>query len=178
MDPAIHWILRVGLAALLATAAFHKVSEPRVFLQTLRDYQVLPPALVPAAVPMIVAGEASVAVTLLWPELAQTAAVACGVLLAAYSAAIATNLARGRRFIDCRCLGKGARQPLSGWLLTRNGALIFASALAALPTAHRTLTWVDGLSIAGGLCVLSLLFHATNLLAAQATGWRRLRRST
>jgi hypothetical protein len=178
VDPAIHWILRAGLAALLATAAFHKAARPGVFLQTLRDYQVLPHAWVPAAVPMIVALEASVAVTLLWPALAQTAAIACGVLLGVYSAAIATNLARGRRFIDCGCLGKGARQPLSGWLLARNGALIFASALAALPMSHRSLTWVDGFSIVGGLCVLSLLFQATNGLAAQAVGWRRLRRST
>jgi uncharacterized membrane protein YphA (DoxX/SURF4 family) len=177
VDPAIAWILRLGLAVLLATAAFHKASQPRIFVQTLRDYQVLPRALVPFAVPAIVAFEAGLAVALVVPEIARVAALGSGALLIVYSAAIATNLARGRRFIDCGCLGPSARQPLSGWLLARNGALIVASALAALPIVGRPLHWLDAVSIAGGFCVISLLFHATNALATQTASWRRFGRS-
>lgn len=181
MDPVAHWILRAGLAALLATAAFHKARAPRVFLQAFRDYRLVPDVLAPAAVAVVVALEAALALALSWPGPARLAALAglgCGALLAVYSAAIAANLARGRRFIDCGCLGPGAGQPLSAWLLVRNGALVLASALVALPPAARPFGWVDAVSIAGGLGVASLLFYSTNLLAAQAAGARRLRRST
>jgi hypothetical protein len=172
VDPVALWILRVGLAALLATAAFHKASQPRAFAETLRDYRVLPDAFAPAAVAGIVALEAGVAIALLLPGTSGRAALACGALLAAYSAAIALNLARGRRTLDCGCLGPRARQPISGWLLARNGGLVLASALAALPAEARSLHWVDAVSIAGGAAVLALLFHATNALAAQAAAGR------
>lgn len=178
MDPAIHWTLRAGLAALLCTAAYHKASQPDLFLQALRGYRILPAPWAPAAVPLIVAFEAGIAVTLLWPGLEQPSAAACAVLLTVYSGAIGANLARGRRFIDCGCLGPRASQPLSGRLLARNGVLIFASLAALVPPGSRHLTWVDGLSIAGGVCVLALLFHVTNLLAAQAAAGQGLGRST
>ena len=166
VDPAISWILRAGLAALMAIAAIHKSSDFGSFVQTLRDYRVLPEALAGWAAALVVALEVSLALALLVPAFASLAALACASLLAVYSAAIAANLARGRRHIDCGCMGPSARQPLSGGLLARNAALIAACGLAALPAAARALTWVDSVSIAGGVLVVSLLFHATNTLMA------------
>ena len=177
MDPVVVWILRLSLALLLGAAALHKLRDPSAFTRTLRDYRILPAVLAPSAVPAVVAVEALLAAMLLLPFTATAAGLSTAGLLGLYSAAIATNLARGRRFIDCGCLGPGARQPLSGWLLVRNGVLMLAGALLALPVGARPLTWVDGVSIAGAVAVLALLFHATNALATLVTSTRDLRRS-
>ena len=45
-------------------------------------------------------------------------------LLALYAGAMAVNLARGRRDLDCGCAGPGVRRPVGEGLLIRNGALI------------------------------------------------------
>jgi hypothetical protein len=174
MDPVPHWILHAGLAVLMAAAAFHKVSDPAAFMRTLRDYRLLPQWLAPVAALGLVSAELLVGAALLVPKLSTPAALACAALLVVYSLAIAVNLARGRRDIDCGCLGPRGRQPLSGGLLARNGALVVACMLAALPQSGRALGWIDGVSIVGGLVVVLLLFSA--LASVNASG-RRLRRS-
>jgi uncharacterized membrane protein YphA (DoxX/SURF4 family) len=181
MDPVFTWVLRAGLALLMSVAAVHKAQDLRAFTDTLRDYRVLPVAAVGIVAPLIVLTEAGIAIGLLVPGLAPFAtapfaAALCGGLLLVYSAAIATNLARGRRHIDCGCLGPRARQPISGWLLARNGVLVAASLLAAVPVNGRALLWVDAISIGGGLAVVALLFHSTNILTVQAPSWSHLRR--
>jgi len=178
VDPAAVWILRLSLALLLGQAALHKLRQPRVFAAILRDYRVLPDSWVGAVAPGIAAVEAALAAGLLLPPTAGVAALGGGGLLAVYAAAIGWNLARGRRSIDCGCLGPGARQPLSGWLVARNGLLVAACALAALPVEPRALGWLDAVTVAGGVGVLALLFPATNALAALAADRRRLGRTT
>ena len=59
----------------------------------------------------------------------QPTAIASMTLLAIYTGAIASNLARGRREIDCGCFASSARVPLSPWLIARNLILIAAAAL-------------------------------------------------
>jgi len=176
MDPVFSWVLRAGLALLLGVAAIHKAQDLRAFSDTLRDYRVAPAAAVGILAPLIVSSEAGIAIALLLPGAAAFAAPLCGGLLLVYSAAIATNLARGRRHIDCGCLGPRSRQPISGWLLARNGVLVAASLLAAVPGSGRALLWVDAISIGGGLAVVALLFHSTNILTVQAPSWSHLRR--
>ncbi len=172
MDPALHWIVRGGLALLMATAAFHKLSDLGTFIASVRDYRIAPGVLAPFAAGGLVFAEIGIAIGLLLPGLAESAAFACAALLLLYSSAIGVNLARGRRHIDCGCLGPRARQPISGWLLIRNAGLVFACALAALPVSGRALHWVDGVSIAGGLAVACLLYQGVPALANNA---RRIR---
>jgi uncharacterized membrane protein YphA (DoxX/SURF4 family) len=180
MEPVLSWTLRAALALLMAVAAVHKAADLPAFTETVRDYRLLPPGAAQLITPLIVLVEVGIGVGLLLPGVAPLAAPACGGLLLVYSAAIAANLARGRRHIDCGCLGPqaqaGARQPISGWLLARNGVLIAASLFAAMPANGRALLWVDAISIGGGLLVLTLLLQSTNILTAQAPGWSRLRR--
>jgi hypothetical protein len=172
LDPVLSWVIRAALGLLMAAAAVHKAVDLAAFNGTLRDYQILPTRFVAFAAPLIVVVEATIAIGLLLPDVAPLAAPLCGGLLLVYSGAIAVNLARGRRHIDCGCLGPRGRgqsrgeQTLSGWLLVRNGVLVAASLLAATPPATRPLLWVDGISIFGGLVVLVLLFQSANLLAA------------
>jgi uncharacterized membrane protein YphA (DoxX/SURF4 family) len=175
LDPALHWILRAALALLFAAAALHKLRDRRRFEATLGDYRVLPEAIVPAAAAAVPGLELAVAVLLLAPLAVPAAALAGAGLLAVYSAAIAANLARGRRHIDCGCLGGRGREPLSASLLARNGALVAAClVLAASRPGGRGLAWVDFVSIAGGVAVLALLFTAAQTLAS---GWTRARRA-
>jgi uncharacterized membrane protein YphA (DoxX/SURF4 family) len=180
IDPVVAFTLRASLALLFALASFHKASRPRDFTSTLAGYRIVPERAAAVLTPLIFLLEAGIAAGLLVPGAAAPAAVASGILLCVYSVAIATNLARGRRHIDCGCLGPRARQPLSGWLLARNAALIGAAALAALPPGARTLVWVDAVSVLGAVLVLGLLFAATNALlatSALASSRRPVRRS-
>ena len=176
-DPVFAWILRASLAALFATAAVHKIRDPRAFLQTFSEYEILPRIfIVPAAI-ALVATETSIAVGLLavQPSNPENAGVGAGLaalsLLSIYSLAIGVNLLRGRRDIDCGCLGPAGRQPLSRSLVIRNGLLAVGAGATCLPISHRSLNLVDGISLLCGLVTLVLLFNAINILAVQTWRW-------
>jgi uncharacterized membrane protein YphA (DoxX/SURF4 family) len=195
LDPVVSWILRLAFAALFAMAAAHKIRDPRGFRQTLSDYQLLPRTLLMPAAIGLVAVEVLITIDLLtgsithvftgmisdtiagrmantpWAGLA-----ACGLLLL-YGLAIGVNLLRGRSEIDCGCLGPAGRQPLSSWLLVRNGILALGAALTTLPLSGRSLHAIDVITLSGGLLVLGLLFHTVNLLAADHSRWPTLERS-
>ena len=178
MDPLLDWVLRAGLASLFAVAAIHKVRDRDAFARTLRDYRLLPERLCGPLVPVLIGCEALLAGLLLAQGNRLEASLAASGVLAVYTAAIGINLARGRREIDCGCLGPGHRQPLSGWLLARNGLLLFAALLVVLPPSQRVLGSVDAISFPFGLGVLFLLFASANQLVAQATRIQALRRTS
>ena len=172
MDPVIGIALRGGLALLLLVAALHKARDLTGFRATLANYRLLPArATWPAAV-TVVGGELSVAAALL--VVPALGAPAAATLLAGYTAAIAINLARGRRDIDCGCAGPARRQPLRPWLLVRN-ALLVAAALACLgPVRARRIVWVDALTTAGTIAVLAAVYAAVERLAGLRAAVERL----
>ncbi|MCP4003923.1 MAG: methylamine utilization protein MauE [bacterium] len=171
MDPAFAWIARLGLALLFGAAARHKLSDPRAFLATLRDYRIVPASLVKISALVIAASEIAAIGLLLLPGLGLGPLLAIG-LLAVYSLAIALNLLRGRRHIDCGCLGPAHRQELSGWLLVRNSLLGTGSLVLLAAESARTLSWIDALSIGGGLCMLILLWNAAHQLGSVPSSFR------
>ncbi len=124
MDSIVGLIMRCGLAAMFAVAGISKLRDKRRFHGIVLDYRLLPPRLA-----------MQVARSLPWIELVLALALLAGAppalpgaaaLLLAYGAAMAINLARGRRRMDCGC---GAEpQWLSGWLVLRN-ILLAAAAL-------------------------------------------------
>jgi hypothetical protein len=168
MDPLIDWILRAGLAVLFAAAAVHKGRDVAGFSQIFAEYQLVPTRLVPICVRLLIGAEMLAALLLLVPALRAVAAPSAIALLIVYSLAIAINLQRGRREIDCGCLGPSHHQPISGWLLVRNAILGSAALLACLAPGGRTLGVVDVISLVAGLGALVLLFIAANQLAGQA----------
>lgn len=172
IDPAPAWILRISLAVLFATGAAHKIRKPNVFLQTLRAYEILPRFFtIPGAV-AIVGAELAVALGLLIHVDGYQSGLAAVSLLLIYTFAISFNLFRGRLEIDCGCLGPANRQPLSSWLVLRNGILIVGAAIVGLPITDRSLQSIDGISLAGGTLILIMLFGAINGLAAETGRWR------
>ena len=178
VDPAFQGVLRGGLVLLFAAAALHKLRAPREFAATLADYRLLPGALVPAAAAALVGAEVALALALGTGRFEPEALFAAAALLALYSLAIAANLARGRREIDCGCLGPAGRQPLSAWLLARN-LLLVAACLALVPApAPRPLHLTDAVTVAGGVAVLALLWNAAHRLGAPRPGGLALGRTS
>lgn len=153
IDPAISAALGVSLAALFAVSAAHKARGFAEFSGALRNYRIAPEGLVPALSVLVIAAEALIATGLLFAPARAVAAIAAATLLLAYGGAIALNLARGRRDIDCGCNFGGSRERLSMVLVFRNAGLALAALAAAAPVNARALGALDYASIA--LFVLS-----------------------
>ncbi|UCE85051.1 MAG: DoxX family membrane protein [Deltaproteobacteria bacterium] len=170
VDPAIQTPVRLALGLLLLGSSWHKLRHGAHFHAALEQYRVLPSRSTRAAAAALTAAELCVGIALFAGVAPRLAALAAAALLGSYSAAIAVNLARGRRDIDCGCAGPGARRPLSEGLLARNAVLIFGAALCALPSGARPLVWVDALTVTAGVAALALLYAACD--AALANGAR------
>jgi hypothetical protein len=175
VDPAFGWAASAALALVFAQAAWHKLRDLGAFAAAVAAYELLPPSLAPLVATQLAAAELVLVGTLLLPPARAGASVAAFALLCIYSAAIAINLARGRRDIDCGCTGPALRQPLSGWLLARNAALGALALLGTAPAAQRALGAADALPIAGGAVAAFALVLAANQLTANAPGSRTLR---
>ena len=172
LDPVFAWVARLALALLFAHAAWHKARDLQAFRAALAGYRLLPERAVGAAALALVGLELATAAALLASRAGGALALA---LLGAYTLAIALNLARGRREIDCGCFGPAARQPLSGALVARNLVLLASAALALAPTSARAPHWSDALSVAGGVAFAALAFAAQGALLANAPRLRALR---
>jgi len=170
-DPVVSWILSYGIGFLFLTSCFHKLRDFAAFEATVKNYELLPTAGSTAASALVIAAEAVVGLGTFAAAVRTTALAGALLLLAIYTVAIGINLARGRRAIDCGCMGPALRQSLSEWLLLRNGMLIAAAALALLPPTARELSVLDFSTIAFGTVSSILLYIAVNHLIAN---WPRL----
>jgi Methylamine utilisation protein MauE len=175
MDPALDLTFRAGLALLFASAALHKLRDPRGFMATLADYRLLPARLAAAAGLALMGTELAVVAALVIARRAGLAGTAALLLL--YAGAMAINLARGRRHIDCGCTGPAARRAISGRLVTRNVALAGLALAALAPVAQRGLLWIDGVTIAAATVALAACWAAMDRLLALEPGLARLRES-
>ena len=138
--------LATFVALVLARAALHKIADPGRFEGVLADYRLAPEATLPwlrRGIPLV---EAGCALALVVPGSRTLGGVAAAGLLLAYALAMAVNLVRGRREIDCGC--GGAPEPLGWGLVARNLGLVLALAPAVasagtLPGPGATLAaWV------------------------------------
>ena len=164
IDPVWSLALRAGLALLLASAAVAKLRDLRGFVAAVAGYRLLPAALAAPAAAGFVAGELLLAVCLWLTPLRAASALGAALLLSLYGIAIAINLARGRRDIDCGCGGPLAKQSLSEALVLRNALLAGAALAAALPVAPRALGWLDLWTLAAAVTSMAILYAASNAL--------------
>jgi hypothetical protein len=84
-----------------------------------------------------------------------------------YGGALAVNLLRGRRQIDCGCGLSGAaggEQPLSWWLVARNVVLALLAVIAGLPQSGRELGFFDALTLAAATLAAVLLYAGSSQL--------------
>jgi hypothetical protein len=165
-DPAVQAILRAACALLFATAALHKLRDPRGFREALGGYRLLPSTwLAPTAIALPVT-ELGTALALATTGLAGAGAAAGAGLLVLYAGAIGINLLRGRSSIDCGCGGPGGRRPIGTALVWRNAGLVAALLLAARPSSPRLWTWLDSVTLVAGVTTLALLYAALDVLLA------------
>jgi uncharacterized membrane protein YphA (DoxX/SURF4 family) len=142
-------VLRVGLAGVLAWAAVPKIASPDAAVISVRAYRLLPEAAVHAVAWGLPFVELALAALLLVGIATRTAAVATGLLLVVYVAAIASAWARGLR-IDCGCFSRGGYDPSAGGaryageILRDLGLLLAAGLLAWRPASRLALPRAPG----------------------------------
>lgn len=132
MKTALLWILRLGLAAVLAFAATAKLRDPAAFATDIENFQLLPAgpsALLAVYLPWL---ELLLAAGLLLPRWKSAAALLATLLFAVFTAALVLAWARGLD-IRCGCFGRDHTWPAHG-AVARNIVLAAAS-LAVLRLA-------------------------------------------
>jgi hypothetical protein len=163
IDPAIGALLAGAFALLFGSAALHKLLDPAAFAAVLRAYRVVPPLLTRLAV-LVPLLELAVAVGLLAGAGRAAASAAGAALLISYAAALAVNLARGRRDLSCGCGGPNDRRPIAAWMVWRNLALAALVGLTELPWSVRPMHSADALTIGAGTAVAALLYMSFDTL--------------
>lgn len=160
---------RFGIACIFLTAAVGKLRHLSVFEGVLANYRLLPGWAIAPLHLLLPLVELVVGVgVLIAPRLAGPSAA---LLLLLFAAAMAINLRRGRRDIDCGCHQSVLRQRLS-WTLVGRNAVLAALALTAawpLPVAGPS-PWLTG--AAAGLA-LFILYSTMNALWALGPAARR-----
>lgn len=132
-------VIRACAGLLLISAAIGKLTDRARFTAIVKNYQLLPIAIVPAAAAMVPILEVLIAGLLLSRANPLYGSVGAALLLVAFAAAIAINLRRGRSHIACGCFGADDTSPLHWWHVLQNVALAALALLTALPSASASL---------------------------------------
>lgn len=175
MDPSIALACRLLGTLVFASAVAGKLGHRHELPGVVANYRVLPEQLAAPAAWAVVVLEAMAALSLASGARLESGAALAVALLCAFALAMAVNLARGRREIDCGCFQSGLRQRLSAGLLARN--LLLSAAMAPLFTAPgpltRPLQWIDGVAAAFAAYVLYRLFDQLLSLQHSAAELRK-----
>ncbi len=163
---------RLFVAPMLVLAAFHKVRNLLEFQGIVAQYKLMPAALAPGATLLIVALEVTAAILLL--VLPYHGLLLACALLGLYAVAIAINLARGRRGIDCGCGGEPV--PISSALVFRNLVLVALLLSAVIGAPERTgITEPGSIWLSLGFAAgLGVLYASGNQLLANSGIYQRL----
>ncbi|MYF68711.1 MAG: methylamine utilization protein MauE [Proteobacteria bacterium] len=175
LDPVIPLVIALSLAVLWLAAAAHKLRAFDAFSAVLADYRLLPARATGSCAAAVVGVELCLGIGLLMSISRNYAFAGSALVLVLYAGAIAVNLLRGRRFIDCGCSGFAGQQPLGVWLVARNLLLALAALAAMLPVQGRALIWFDAVAVSAAVCVSAFLYAAINRLVAQGPDLARLR---
>jgi hypothetical protein len=168
VDPAIVLLAQACVSLLFGVAAAHKLLHRYQFVAALEAYELTSRRFNTAIARVVPVLELAAAIGIWIAPTRLSASLLAVTLLVIYAAAVAINLARGRRDLDCGCTAFGRRSPIAGWMVVRNSILAMAAVLVSAPVSSRTLTLTDALTVAGGLCVLTLLYMAVDALRTTA----------
>lgn len=175
IDPSILMASRVLGALVFGTAVAGKLRHRAAFVGVVANYRLVPDPLAAPAAGLVIGLELLVTAALLsGVGLAAGAGLAVALLLG-FAGAMAINLRRGRREIDCGCFQSALRQQLSWALVARN--LVLAALLlplaggGALPETGLDL--IDGLGAGLALYLFYLILDQLVVLGAAAEHSRR-----
>ena len=174
VDPAIRDLCAFALALIFGASGAMKVRDLEIFESSLANYRLAPSWMEKPLAYIFPILECAGAMGLLIASRRAAAASMLLAMLATFTGAIAVNLARGRRNIDCGCFGPMLRQELSGWLLWRNLFLMFVAAAVMLPANARALQSLDMVTILLGATTLVILYASANVAIANLPKLRAL----
>jgi uncharacterized membrane protein len=174
LDPAIRDLCAFALALIFGASGAMKMRDLEMFQSSLANYRLAPSWMEKPLAYIFPILECAGAMGLLIASTRTTAASMLLALLATFTGAIAINLARGRRNIDCGCFGPMLRQELSGWLLLRNLFLMLVAAAVMLPGNSRALESLDIATILLGATTLVILYASANVAIANLPKLRAL----
>lgn len=161
---------RVLLSATFVQAGLQKIRYRAQLPGVISNYRLLPAKLVPAVSWLLPPMELAIGIAL--PVPTATSALAAGVLLGLFTAALVINLARGRTHIECGCFQTELRQELDWALVWRNGVLLVIAVYSALFPVRPPL-FITALAVLFGL-VSYVLYQALNALGANRSALRSL----
>jgi len=173
LDPIVDFMLRGGLAAILALAAVHKLRDRGTFEGQLLAYDLLPEAMVHGASRAIPLIELAAALFLMMRS--AHASLTAAAIFFIYGVAMTINLARGRRDIDCGCGGPDGKQSLHPALVVRNLVLTICALMVSWPVAARPMSWLDYVVSVLAVVAVLAIYTAFNTLMANLAGTQRLR---
>jgi hypothetical protein len=164
--------IRTLIALVFLSAATAKMRHWTIFHGVVANYRLLPVVLVGPVTYALPPAEAAIGATLPTGLIAPWTEVAAAVLLGAFAVAMAINLLRGRRHIDCGCFQGALRQPLRWTLVIRNALLVLLLVVAIEAPSGRP----DGWTVVNGLlagCALFVVLQSLNALWAIIPAVRR-----
>lgn len=165
--PLIGVAASVAVALLLAIAGIDKLRHRDLLPGVIANYRLLPDALVAPAALLLPVAELLVAVGLV-AGIAPLAPAAAMALLLVFAGAMAINIGRGRRHIDCGCGHAGLKEQLSWGKVLRNLALAVALVPAML-TSRAELGLADlAVAAAAGVMAWLMLLMLTAVAALGA----------
>jgi uncharacterized membrane protein YphA (DoxX/SURF4 family) len=167
IDPLLPLVIATALALLFFMAARHKLSDNRRFQAQLAAYQLIPESLLPISAKALPWIEMSLVFALLIPYTRALAASVAATLLVVYALAMAVNMIRGRREIDCGC--GDIPQTLSAMLLLRNAVLAAGTLILIVPVVDRAITTIDLIFVALFTAVLATAYLMVELLVRNHT---------
>lgn len=157
------------LAAMFFAAGLSKLRALETFEGVVHNYRLLPEPLVRPVAYFLPPMEVAVAIALLVPASRDYGAWATVGLLAIFTVAVAVNLWRGRREIDCGCFSSDLKQRLSWWLVLRNFVLAgLAWWLAGAQMSGPATNWIAWLLGAASAVVAATLYVAAITLSVIA----------
>jgi len=172
IDPVAAWISALVPAVILAGAACQKLTDLRALRALVKQYAILPRTWVTPVAFSLPYFELATAIAMVLPGTRRQASLTALGLLVIFTLAIAINLRRGQTDLDCGCHFGGARIPLSGALIVRNGLLtLWLVPVAGAAVGNRSLGWLDVLTIAVASLVgaMAYIMSAPLLLVRRQT---------
>jgi hypothetical protein len=166
IDPAVASLITVCAGLLFLVAALHKLRDVRRFSEIFAAYGVFPVALGRCLAPVVPALELAVAVGLLFDNLRAPSLWIGVALLLTYATAMAVNLARGRRDLDCGCAGPNDRRPIAAWMVWRNVGIAILLSAVLLPWSDRPFALTDGVTVGFGTACCALVYLCLDRLLA------------
>lgn len=164
--------IRIVSALILISAGLAKIQRTKRFKDTLSEYRIMPAAMVGPVAALLPPAEIGLGIALLAPAGNAISALLAAGLFLAFAMAIAINLSRGRKSIDCGCSLTSHDQPIRPAMVFRNlglTAMLIAAAFA--PPVHSLANGAIA-AIAGGLLFAAYLvwnqIFASDALASRS----------